>query len=39
MVYLGLLVAWAVMPAQTTWDEGQWEIVGRLLDRVGVDLP
>ncbi|MGZ6368757.1 MAG: transposase, partial [Ktedonobacteraceae bacterium] len=31
MVYLGLLVhsrvlpvAWAVMPAQTTWDEGQW---------------
>ena len=36
MVYLGLLVhsrvlpvAWAVMPAQTTWDEGQWKIVGR----------
>jgi hypothetical protein len=36
IVYLGLLVhsrvlpvAWAVMPAQTTWDEGQWDIVGR----------
>ncbi len=46
MVYLGLLVhsrvlpvAWAVMPAQTTWDEGQWDIVGRLLDRVRVHLP
>ena len=32
IVYLGLLVhsrvlpvAWAVMPAQTKWDEGQWE--------------
>ena len=46
IVYLGLLVhsrvlpvAWAVMPAQTKWDEGQWQIVGRLLDRVGVHLP
>jgi len=46
IVYLGLLVhsrvlpvAWAVMPAQTTWDEGQWEIVGRLLDQVCVHLP
>jgi hypothetical protein len=36
VVYLGLLVhsrvlpvAWAVMPAQTKWDEGQWQIVGR----------
>ncbi len=36
MVYLGLLVhsrvwpvAWAVMPAQTKWDESQWDIVGR----------
>jgi len=36
IVYLGLLVhsrvlpvVWAVMPAQTTWDEGQWDIVGR----------
>jgi len=24
-----LPVAWAVMPAQTKWDEGQWDIVGR----------
>ena len=46
IVYLGLLVhsrvlpvAWAVMPAQTKWDEGQWSIVGRLLDQVGVHLP
>ncbi len=46
IVYLGLLVhsrvlpvAWAVMPAQTTWDEGQWQIVGRLLDRVRVHVP
>jgi hypothetical protein len=46
IVYLGLLVhsrvvplAWEVMPAQTTWEEGQWEIVGRLLDRVCVHLP
>jgi hypothetical protein len=46
IVYLGLLVhsrvlpvAWAVMPAQTTWDEGQWEIVGRLVDRVCLTHP
>ena len=46
IVYLGLLVhsrvlpvAWAVMPAQTKWDEGQWHIVGRLLDQVSVHLP
>ena len=46
IVYLGLLVhsrvlpvAWAVMPAQTKWDEGQWQIVGRLLDQVDVHLP
>ena len=46
IVYLGLLVhsrvlpvAWAVMPAQTKWDEGQWDIVGRLLDQVQVHLP
>ena len=46
LVYLGLLVhsrvlpvAWAVMPAKTTWDEGQWAIVGRLLDQVRVHLP
>jgi hypothetical protein len=46
MVYLGLLVhsrvlpvAWAVMPGQTKWDEGQWSIVGRLLDQVTLHLP
>jgi hypothetical protein len=46
IVYLGLLVhsrvlpvAWAVMPAQTKWDEGQWQIVGRLLEQVRVHLP
>jgi hypothetical protein len=46
IVYLGLLVhsrvlpvAWAVMPAQTKWDEGQWQIVGRLVDQVRVHLP
>lgn len=46
IVYLGLLVhsrvlpvAWAVMPAQTKWDERQWQIVGRLLDQVRVHLP
>ena len=46
IVYLGLLVhsrvlpvAWAVMPAQTKWDEGQLDIVGRLLEQVRVHLP
>jgi hypothetical protein len=46
IVYLGLLVpsrpmplAWAVMPAHTKWDEGQWDIVGRLLDQVSIHLP
>jgi hypothetical protein len=46
VLYLGVLVharvlpvAWAVMPAQTKWDEGQWQIVGRLLDQVRVHLP
>jgi hypothetical protein len=46
IVSLGLLVhsrvlpmAWAVMPAQSTGDEGQWDIVGHLLDRVCVHLP
>jgi hypothetical protein len=44
--YLGLLVhsrvlpvAWAVMPAQTKWAEGQWQIVGRLLEQVSLYLP
>lgn len=27
------------MPAQIKWDEGQWQIVGRLLDQVDVHLP
>jgi DDE family transposase len=46
IVYLGLLihsrvlpVAWAVMPAQTKWDERQWQVVGRLLDQVRMHLP
>ncbi len=46
IVYLGLLVhsrvlpvAWAVMPAQTKWDKGQWDIVGQLLDQVTIHLP
>jgi hypothetical protein len=41
IVYLGLLVhsrvlpvAWCVMPAQEKWEQGQWEIVGRLLESV-----
>jgi hypothetical protein len=46
IVYLGLLVhsrvlpvAWAVMPAQTKWEEGQWQIVGRVLDQVSAHVP
>jgi Transposase DDE domain len=46
IVYVGLLVhsrvlplAWAVMPAKTKWDTGQWEIVGRLLDQLSLHLP
>src|SRR5947209_5555268 len=41
IVYLGLLVhsrvlpvAWRVMPAQEEWDQGQWEVIGELLDEV-----
>jgi hypothetical protein len=41
IVYLGikvqkrmLPVAWCIMPQQETWDQGQWEIVGRLFDQV-----
>ncbi len=41
IVYLGLLVhsrvlpvAWTVMPAQEKWEEQQWSIVARLLDRI-----
>ena len=46
LVYLGVLVhsrvlpvAWAVMPAKTKWDVGQWDIVGRLFEQVRVHLP
>jgi hypothetical protein len=46
IVYLGLLVhsrvlpvAWAVMPGQEKWEERQWDIVARLLDKVCVFLP
>jgi hypothetical protein len=41
VVYLGLLVhwrvlpvAWRIMPAQEHWDQGQWQLVGELLDEV-----
>lgn len=45
VVYIGLLVhsrllpvAWQVMPLHETWEEGQWAIVGTLLDRVSAHL-
>src|SRR6266478_7243780 len=45
IVYLGLLVhsrvlpvAWRIMPAQEKWDQGQWELVGDLLDEVKAHL-
>jgi len=45
IVYLGLLVhsrvlpvAWRVMPNQEHWDQGQWELVGALLDEVKAHL-
>ncbi|WP_236038252.1 hypothetical protein [Ktedonobacter robiniae] len=41
ILYLGVLVhsrvlpvAWAVLPGQEKWEEGQWVIIERLLDRV-----
>jgi hypothetical protein len=41
IVYLGILVqsrvlpiAWQVMPQQESWEEGQWDIVGRLFAQV-----
>jgi hypothetical protein len=37
--FAGVAGGLAVMPAQTKWDEGQWDIVGRLLDQVRVHLP
>ncbi len=46
IVYLGLLVhsrvlpvAWTVMPGQESWEEGQWDIVARLLDTVRGFVP
>src|SRR5260370_10120600 len=45
IVYLGLLVhsrvlpvAWRVMPNQEKWDQGQWALVGDLLDEVKAHL-
>ena len=45
MVYLGLLVqsrvlpiAWRIMPLQEEWEQGQWELVGELLDAVSLYL-
>ncbi len=45
IVYLGLLVhsrvlplAWRVMPNQEKWDQGQWALVGELLDEVKAHL-
>ncbi len=41
IVYLGLVVqsrvlplAWRIMPQHQTWDQGQWELVGQLLDQI-----
>jgi hypothetical protein len=41
IVYVGLLVhsrvlpvAWRVMPNQEKWEQGQWELVGELLDQI-----
>jgi len=45
IVYLGLLVqsrvlpvAWRIMPLQEEWDQGQWELIGELLDAVSLHL-
>jgi hypothetical protein len=45
IVYVGLLVqsrvlpiAWRIMPQQEEWDQGQWELVGELLDTVSLHL-
>ncbi len=46
IVYLGLLVhrrvlplAWKIMPQQTTWDQGQWELVQALVSEVAPYFP
>ena len=45
IVYVGLLLhsrvlplAWRIMPAQEKWDQGQWDLVGELLDEVSLHL-
>ena len=45
IVYLGLLVhsrvlpvAWRVMPAQQHWAQGQWDLVGAMLNEIGDQL-
>jgi hypothetical protein len=45
IVYIGVLVhsrvlpvAWRVMPGQEAWDEGQWKLVGAMLDEIGEHL-
>ncbi len=45
VVYLGILahsrvlpIAWQVMPGQTNWDQGLWEIVATLLEQVAPHL-
>jgi hypothetical protein len=45
VVYLGLLIhtrllplAWAVLPGETPWDEGQWAVVARLFAQVAPHL-
>jgi hypothetical protein len=45
IVYVGLLVqsrvlpvAWRIMPLQEEWEQGQWELIGELLDEVGQHL-
>ncbi len=45
IVYLGLVVhsrvlpvAWRIMPAQEHWQQGQWELVGELMDEVSLHL-
>jgi DDE family transposase len=46
MVYLGLMIhrrvlplAWKIMPQQTTWEQGQWELVRELFAQVAPYFP
>jgi hypothetical protein len=34
-----LPLAWRVMPAQETWEQGQWELVGEMFDEITALLP